>query len=994
MEDPRLTNRYSFIVTKWPGASAERVESLVTEPVERSLQSIKEIYKMISRSRAGVSVIQIELADNVPPSAVDEVWSRMRDRLADAALKLPEGASYPRFDNDDAESYTALIALVWDAQDFNIEKNHAILTRPAQRLEDRLRNLSGTEHTKRFGDSREEIHVDIEPQSLAQLGMTPEQLSGQITAADATVASGLLRTDTHDLLIEVSGELDQLERVRQIPLRFGRAGQFVRLGDLATVTKKATDPAPQIALVSGQPAVIIAARMTRNERIDLWMAGVHRILDDFKRELSPQVKARIIFDQSHYTYQRLGTLIGSFGLAIIAVCIVVFVMMGWRAAIIVCLTLPLTSLMVLMGLDLWNLPIHQMSIMGLVIALGLLIDNAIVMVDETNQRLRAGHEPHTAIQKAVKQLGVPLLGSTLTTVLAFMPIVLLPGAPGEFVGGIAVSVILALFSSLALALTLVPAVAAMLHKAHHGPSYAGVTIQALKAPYTQAIEFFLSRPVIGIMIALLLPAVGFVASSRLPEQFFPQADRDMFQVQLRLPRQASIHATRRIAEDARRLMLQNERILSVTWFIGDSAPMFYYNMNTGEDNSPHFAQAMVKLDHGDNLNQLAQSLQKQLNESFPIAESLVLPFQQGPPYDAPIELQIQGPDLDTLYRLGEEARGILAKTPGVVHARTTLAGGRPTLQIALDDDEARLAGLNNRSVAQQLDASLEGAVGSDLIEDVVAMPIRIRLAKASRDDLNEVASMSLYPDAQQTTLGLPIPLTALGKPHLTPQIASIERRSTQRTNTVLGFTTPGILPSRILDAYQKRLEASGFKLPAGYKFNWAGESGERDRAVGQLLASAVFLMVLMITSLVLSLGSFRQTALIALVALASVGLGLGALAAFGFAFGFIAIVGIMGLVGLAINDSIVVLAALNHNPKARKGDPHAIRDTVLKATRHVLATTITTMAGFLPLMLSGGAFWPPLAIVIGAGVAGATAFALVLVPAGFKMLTPLPVRSD
>ena len=354
-------------------------------------------------------------------------------------------------------------------------------------------------------------------------------------------------------------------------------------------------------------------------------------------------------------------------------------------------------------------------------------------------------------------------------------------------------------------------------------------------------------------------------------------------------------------------------------------------------------------------------------------------MEQGPPFEAPVELHLTGPDLATLRGLGEELRAVLAEVPGIEHTAAKLVSGRPTLEVRLDEERARLAGLDNRAVAGQLAAALDGrgarGGGASFVEGTEELPLRVRLAADERADVGRLADLELA-----TADGGWTPLAGLGRLELVPEAASIPHRDGQRSNTVQGFTTAGLLPSGVLTAFQERLAATGFELPPGYTMTVGGESAERDDAVGGLLGAVGMLLVLMVASLVLSFDSFRLAGLIGLVGLLAVGLAMLALRLFGFPFGFMAIVGTMGLVGVAINDSIVVLANLEGDERARTGDPAAIAEVTLGAMRHVVSTTLTTVVGFLPLFQGGGSFWPPVAVTIGGGVLGATQLALTLVP--------------
>jgi len=987
LEDPELIPRNAIVTTRFPGADAERVEALVTDTIEEELFDVEEIQTLESTSRAGISIIQVELQDEVVD--VDEIWSRIRDKLNDVEPELPSGALEPELEDLEVRGHALIAAITWQNDN---QVSYAILRRLAEGLEDELRSIEGTENVELFGEPDEEITVEIDPAQLASMGLTVSDVSQQIGQSDSKVSAGLMRNNAAgDVLIEVEGEMDSLDRIGRTLIHFGQDGQFVGLSDIATINKGIKRPASDLALVGGKSAVVIGAFVESDYRIDRWANVARDKVSQYADALPRGVGLEVVFDQSRYTEQRLDNLLENLGLGAVAVVVVMFFMMGWRSALIVSLALPLSSLMVLAGMRALGIPMHQMSVTGLIIALGLLIDNAIVMVDEVQERLNLGMTPNESITRTVRHLAIPLLGSTLTTAIAFAPIALMPGSVGEFVGTIAVSVILALFSSLFLALTIIPALTGLLSRWGQSSGrqvwwQGGFSDSRLTSAYSWVLERVFARPALGIVLALALPVGGFVSATQLIEQFFPPTGRDMFQIELELPTYASLPQTQEAAERAREIMIASPQVRDVHWFMGKSAPSFYYNLVSDQQNAAYYTQGIVQLESAADTVELIRRLQDELDEAFPEARVLVRQLEQGPPFDAPIELRLYGPNIDRLAELGDEARAVLSTVPDVVHTDADLTESLPKLSVKVDEEEARLAGLNHTSIARQLDTTLEGAVGGSMLESTEELPIRVRLANSGRGDLIQISSLDLLSVSSATNQQRKtIPISALGKVELVSERAVIARRNGRRVNVVRGYITAGVLPGKVLADYREQL-ALGLNLPAGYAMEFGGEFAERNKAVGSMSASLGVLVVAMVATLVLSFNSFRLAAIVAVVAVMSGGLGMGSLWLFGYPFGFMAIVGTMGLVGVAINDSIVVLAALREDELARSGDPSAIREVVVRSSRHVFATTLTTVAGFLPLIFAGGGFWPPLAITIAGGVGGATLLALVFVPSSYLLV--------
>ena len=974
-EDPELLPRNVQIFTAFPGADAVRTEALVTDVIEDMLAEYQEIKEIKSFSRAGLSTIFIELLDQIDD--VDEIWTEMRDDLADLEKDLPAAAGRPDFIEFELAAFTLLVGLTWDLES---PPERAILGRLGEDLADALRAVPGTNDVVLHGQPREEVVVELDAAGLAARGLTVAAVSAAIQGTDAKVSAGEIVATTSEIQLEVSGEIQSLDAVRDIVVLESADGRsFVRVGDLGTVSRSEITPQVNASIVGGELGVVVAARMETGRRVDVWSRRAKEVTSEFVADLPYGVKAEILFEQSRYTRERLGDLIANFLMGAGLVMVVMVFTMGWRAALIVGSSLPLTTLMVLQGLRMLDIPLHQMSITGMIIAIGLLIDNAIVVVDEVRHRTLGGESPAAAVGGAVRHLAVPLFGSTLTTCMAFAPIALMPGGAGEFVGPIAVSVMLAVGSSLFLALTITPALAGLLDrfappKVRTGALANGLSIRALDGPYQRVLQFLYERPVLGVGVAVVAPVLGFLAATRMPEQFFPPADRDQFNVQIYLERTATMEATRAVAEEAREIALAHPRVERVHLFLGESGPKVYYNLVEAQRDAAYYAQMLVELDGPDDSIRVVREIQHSLDERLREAVVLAQQIEQGPPFDAPVEMHLFGPDLSRLREYGEKIRATLASLPGVTHVRSTLEGGAPKLAFELGDEAARLAGVDNVGVAAALAARLTGVPGGSLIEATEELPVRVRMNAPERNDLERIETTEIPTPAGWT------PLSSLGEFELVPETASIAHRNRRRVHTTQGFLEAGTLPSEVLSELQDALDERDLELPGGFELEVGGESAKRDEAVGNLASSAALLLVLMAAALVLTFNSFRLATVIGLVGVLSVGLALLAVGVYGAPFGFMTIIGAMGLIGVAINDSIVVLAALEEDPDASRGVPEATVKIVRRATRHVLSTSLTTIAGFTPLIVAGGAFWPPLAVAIAGGVTGATLIAVTLVP--------------
>lgn len=1007
LEDPRITHRFPIVVTALPGASAERVEALINEPIEDSLQEIPEIAHVDSQARAGVSVIQIELAAQVTSATNKEVFGEIRDKLVEASREFPPEASAPFFDDKrGAAAYTLIWALTWQA---DAPTSLNVLTRLAEELGDRIRNLPGTELVRLFGAPQEEITVTLPPGEDVALGMDAGQIARLIAAADSKAPAGRLFAEDRELSIEVEGELGSLERIARIPLMQSTSGEVTLLGDVASIARGIQLPTEQQAFVGSERAIFVAARMEDSLRVDRWTERALDAAQQFQDTLDDRIGLSVVFEQSRYTEQRLGALSSQLLAGVGVVMLVVLLFMGWRAALIVGLSLPLSMAFATFSLTFFGEEIHQMSIFGMIIGIGLLIDNAIVMTDEVRRnRMVRGMAARDAVGEAVRHLMVPLLASTLTTILGFMPIFLLPGNIGDFVGPIAISVVMALIGSFVLSLTVIASLAAIFLRsaaapgatsappeAKHSIWRSGIELPAFSAFAREALIFAVRHPRPAVALAVVLPISGFVLAGTLGNVFFPSADRDHFEIKMWLPSDRGINETVRATQAMTQHILGAEGVERLTWLAGGSTPSVYYNQIMNRDNTPYYAQAIVHANSVGRAKALVSELQAGLTRAFPAAQVVVKPFGQGPPVEAPVTFRLLGPSLDQLRLYGEEVRVALASQPEVVHSRASLRSGDAKLWLIADEDAARLAGLSLGEIAAQFQGRLSGATsGATILEGVESVPVRVRASEAERGSLERVGALNL-----NTAHGW-LPAAALGELELRPEFASIARRDGQRVNSVLGYLTPDARAIDVTQAVLDRLDEQGFSMAPGYRLEVAGDADEQGEAIGLLLTNLPVLVVLMVATLVLAFKSLVIAAMIGMVAFLSVGLGMFSLWLSGFPIGFNPIIGSAGLIGVAINGSIVVLAAIRANPKARAGDAEAIADETLGCGRHLLSTTLTTVGGFMPLLLSGGTFWPPLATVIAGGVGLSIILSVVFTPALYAWLfagrrqAPVPVQAS
>jgi multidrug efflux pump subunit AcrB len=990
-EDPTLIERFGFVLTTLPGADAERMEATVTEPIEQRLMELPEVAEVQAVSRANTSQISIEIAENLNATEVDNAWTLIRQQVQLAEADLPTGTTKPFIEQVYVGAATMTVALAWEGDG---EPQLAVMARLAEGLEDRFRGLAATEETDIMGLPEEEVRVVADPEALAAAGLSINDAARLIAAADSKAPAGEVRGSRSNVGLEVGGEFDGVARIRAIPLTQNANGTALRVGDIAEVVKGIENPPTKLAFSNGKRAVFVTAYIQSNQRVDLWAEAARLMVAEYAVGVPSEISVTPIFDQSKYTESRLNGLAFNLVLSALLVFSVLFFVMGWRAAIVVGMALPLTVALVLTLFKFFNYPLHQMSVTGLVISLGLLIDNAIVVVDEYEQERLHGRTILEAIDEALKKLFGPLFASTLTTVLAFAPIAFMPGAAGEFIGMIGMSVMLSVIMSFLVAMTVIPALAGMLdRKPVPGErSYFwrdGIKFSILTDGYRWTIERVLRNPLLGILLGGVPVFIGFYLGSQLPSQFFPQTERDQFQIDISLNPSATIYEARDIVQEVNTFLRdQYPDIEGIHFVVGEPGPRVYYNSMNNTEGVPGYANGFVQLGNNETTRILVTDVQETLRREFPQAQILATPFEQGPPVPAPIAFSIKGDNLDVLNELGNQARQILAQTPGVTFTSSRLQVGAPVVTLQADETATAMSGIRLTGLASEIRAELEGVQAGSILEGVEEIPVRVIAPEARRSELADLRSKTI----SNARPGGGTPLSALGSLTLEPETATIVRLDGKRVNEVFGYVQPYALPAPINEAFKKNLEASGFELPPGYEWIEGGISSDGNDAITSLASLAVPLVLVMLGAVALVFNSFRMAFLVMGVGFMSMGLAFGGVWMFNLPLGFNAILGALGLLGISINGTIVVLSLLTHSEAARNDDVIAQREIVVAATRHIVATTLTTMGGFVPIILQGDVFWMPLATGIAGGVAGSAILALYFTPAVYRIMTMKPLQ--
>ncbi len=981
-EDPTLTNRYASIVTEYPGAEPSIVEALVTAAIEDQIKLISDIDTYSSNSLRGVSSINVAVKDDLSAVEIDQVWSDLRTAALRAQVQFPPGAAPPRIDTEGITAYTTVVAV--EIADDSVALN--VAARVARRLERDLRAIPLTRAVDLFGQPQEEIAVILDPSSALASASPVGRIAEAIIASNDPALAGRLAGAGVEFNLVMSERLSSVSDLREVPLPAGTTDFIPRLGDVAEIRRQLSEPQSSVAFSQGRRAILVAAVLDDGAQVDRWMRLVREDVEKLSRDLPQGLRVSVLFDQSSYTTDRLLDVGLNLLIGVGLVFAVLTVTLGLRAAAVVGMMLPMVSLATLASFMFLGLPLHQMSLTGLIVALGLVVDASIVTTDTVRRKLDAGEPRAVAVRLATDRVLLPLAASTVTTILTFLPMIMLSGDVGDFVRTIAIAVSIMLVWSFVLTLILVgPLSALLLPRRDPVPNKTG----GRKGVLFRLLRFAMNWPLLSITIAAVGPVVGFVLFLGVPSQFFPLAERNQFHLSVTLPNHVGIGRTEDLVTRVDAYLDGIEGITGRYWVAGGSAPAFYYNIVSQNTNNPSYGQAMVTTDTPARAREILATLQQDLRQRFPEARVSVQVLSQGPPVNAPIAFLIYGPELSELRRIGAEAQQAIAALPEASQVIGGLTNGLPQLRFDVDEVASQFLGLDPASLAAQIRAGMVGADAGFLMEAGTRLPIRVKFPEDVRSNPEALLDLPIkLPFPAANGAAQTVPLSTLAQPRLEVIEPLIYRFSGERMNYILAYPHSDVLPATLFEKAKAEMDRITETLPAGYRIELSGAAEGRSATVDSLASQAPLIAVLAIATLVLTFQSFRLTLGTLIVALMSTGLSLFSVAIMGYPFGINALIGVIGSVGVSVNASIIIFTALRDNPMAAAGDVDAATQEVLDGARHIISTTLTTFGGFLPLMLGGGLFWPPFATAVAGGVLLSSGLAFLFAPAWFKLFHP------
>ena len=978
-ENPQLAERWANITAVLPGATPQRVETQIADVLETQLREIDEIKIIDSTSLSGVVRVGLELKEIIGKGETDEVWAKVQETLSQSAALVPPGTNISF--NHSGPPTTVLFALQWRGDG---DPQMVILSRLANQFKRKLANITNSKQALVYGDTKEEIFVGADLDLLTDAGMNIQSIAIAIDRYDSKRAIGNIVGQDAEFRIKAHDNISLINDLKKLPLKISDDYQAIRLEDVATVEKLPVDPPIEIVSYNGIPSVFVEVRGKFAQRTDLYSKAVLRVADIFKEGLPDEIGLEVIFNESDFVEEKFSFLMQSILLATFIVLFLSYLLLGPRSAVIVSAVVPLTILLVLIGCTILQVPLHQTSVTGIILSLGLLIDNSIIVVEDYRYRKSQKLVNREAIYASIKHLSLPLLAATVTTGLAFMPMAAGKGASPEFVGDMAITIILAVSSSLFLALTVVPVLLKTMEDSNflnlNKSKNIGFSHQGLRTRYRAFLAWALFKPSRALVLSLILPILGFVSFGFLDTDFFPNQGKSMFKVEVELDANASIYATNQRVTSIRDQVLLEDYVTRDMWWVGRRLPRLLYNIIGGPsgEGSDNLATGVFFTSSYSQMDSSLANLAKRLEKDHADVRVRVSKFTNGPPVEFPVNIAIFGDDNQVLKSLGEELKSILAKSPQVSDVLADQSASVTGLEINLDEVNLAFSSKSSQEIIDQISASTRGIYVGSMLDGNKEVPIRIKNKNREASEVNQTAFLAI-----NSAEGFDY-VESFSDISYTSEINQINRYQGTRNNAVKAAVYPGTLASTVLNDVADELKAFEDSLPVGYSIAQFGDAEERAESFGQLFSTFFLFLGLIVMTLVMILNSFRQASIILLVGTLCIGLGfLGMFVGFQN-FGFIGLVGIVGLAGLAINDSIVVLSHLNEDAGTGQISKDTLIETTVRSTRHILTTSLTTMGGLLPLLFDK--FFETLAWAMCFGVMGSALLALLLIPSMFCFL--------
>jgi multidrug efflux pump subunit AcrB len=971
-EDPSFTIKQMTVVTAWPGATAQEVQDQVAEPLEKRLQELRWYDRTETFTRPGLAFTTLVLRDEAPPSEVQSEFYQARKKMQDEAPKLPRGAAGP-FVNDEYGDVTfALYALKAKGEP------QRDLVRQAEMLRQRLLHVAGVKKVNIIGERPERIFVEFSQDRLATLGVAPRTILSALAQQNLLTPAGSVEANGPQVQVRIDGAFDDLERIKNVPIVAN--GKTLRLADIAEVHRGYEDPATFLVRSQGEPALLLGVVMREGWNGLVLGKSLQAEVHAIASELPLGMLFTQVTNQSVNITQAVDQFMRTFLEALAIVMVVSLIALGWRGGIVVAAAVPLTLAIVLVIMWATGRVLDRITLGSLVLALGLLVDDAIIAIEMMVVKMEEGFDRVAASAYAWSHTAAPMLAGTLVTVIGLMPVGFARSTAGEYAGNIFWIVGFALLASWMVAVVFTPYLGVKLLpnmkpiEGGHAAIYQTPRYQKLRRVIRQAVER-------KWVVAIATAAAFVVAGAGMPlvkNQFFPTSDRPEVLIEVQMPKGTSIEQTSAATQQVEAWLRQQPEAKIVTAYIGQGAPRFFMSLSP-ELPDPSFAKIVVRTPSEDERDALKGRLRAAVaNGLAPAARVRATQLVFGPPSPFPVAFRVSGPNASQVRAIAEKVRAIMINDPMMRTVNTDWGERVPTLHLVLDQDRLRSIGLTSGDVGEQLQFLISGVTISQVREDIRTVDVVARSAGPARLDPARVADFTLT-----AANGARVPLSQVGKLELRMEDPILLRRDRVPTITVRGDIANGLQPPDVSTSMFKKLQPLITTLPAGYQIAMGGsieEAGKANRALAPIFPIMFLLMMIVI---MLQVRRFSDMAIVLLTGpLGLVGV-VPTLLVTGQPFGFNAILGLIALAGILMRNTLILIGQIQENQQHGLSPFDAVIEATVQRSRPVILTALAAVLAFVPLTHS--VFWGAMAFTLIGGTLGGTVMTLVFLPALYAL---------
>jgi len=979
-EDPTITIREAIVSTSFPGMAPDRVEQLITKKLEEEIRKIPQVKEIKSSSATGISIIHVKIYDRY--FNLDDIWQNLRNKVTAAHNKMPSGTRTP-FVNDEFGD-VSVVTLALTADGFDLGEMYDI----AQHIRDTLYGVEGTKKIEILGRQEERVFLEASNAKLAQLGISPQSLISELQKQNIVRSGGQINTGAISFIVEPSGNFNSLADIGETYISIPNTEDFIALKDVVSLRRDFIDPPDKTAYLNGQSAIFFAISMLPENNLLEYAPRVLSKINEIESSLPIGYNLEIATYQADQVTKTINGVSVNVLQTLAIVLVVVILFLGLRTGLIVGAIVPFVMLTTLSIMQFSDMKLERMSLATLIISLGLLVDNGIVIAEDFKRRLEDGVDRYNAMLQGSKELAIPLLSSSVTTILFFLPLMLAEHVAGEYTRSISLVILITLLTSWILALCVTPLLCYFFITLPKGKKVANKGDKQTGSEKAEPGKFYryyesflhwLLKHKALFMTAMLALFIGSIISMKyVAKQFFPDSDRTQILVNIDLPNGTSSTETNRQMKDIFTWLEDDTRfdfIDSYSAYVGFSGPRFVMSLNP-EDPAQNKGFMVLNVKDNTDISATVLQLDEQIEHDFPNVSARVKKMFLGPSDSSTIKIQVKGPDKDIIYKKAQQIMAVLHDVPNTLDIRTDWENLITKIDVQIDQHRAKRSGLTSDEIAQALEAYFSGSKITEFREGDNVIPVVLRAEEAERQSLDRLRTLNIY----SNKTGQTVPLFQVANLAPFNQFSIIHHEDLFRTISIQARNSDMAAEDLKL-IIDEKIQALAADLPLNHNIEYDGVIKESKAAQKALGASMPIVLGLILILLVAQFNSFRQAAVITLtIPLSFIGAVLG-LFIMQAPFGFMVTLGLYSLAGIIINNAIVLIDRIKIETASGKSEYQAVVDACLTRLRPIAMTTITTVMGLLPLIIGKDPLFYGMANVIAFGLGIGTILTLAVVPA-------------